>query len=90
MHRPVPHLTLPHAWSAVQRTSQALPPEHVIAPHAPLVVQLIAQFQRLGQVIAPPPSPSIVQVAVAVLHEVQIDGHVNASACLASGVPTMQ
>jgi hypothetical protein len=75
VHGRVPHVMPAHAPAAVQAMSHEAALEQPMAPQAPAVGQLIAQFQVDGHEIAPP-VPVIVHVIVWKLHPpLQIAGH---------------
>ena len=92
-HGFVLHVMPRHALAAVQLTSHAVALAQLIVPHAPVVEQLIVQFQPAGHVMLPLPVPVISHVAAAKLQvPPQIAGHTAASSMRASGgsVPTTQ
>jgi hypothetical protein len=91
VHRPVPHVTLPHAVAAepdpdpdtVQSIVQLAELPHSMLPQAPAPVHAIVQFHPVGQVTSAP-LPVIVQVSLAKSHESHVAGQTAASTGSAS------
>ncbi len=95
LHVPDVQSTFAHEFAAPHVSLHDSDCVQLMSPHAPIVGQLITQFQPAGHEIAPPPAPLIVQVFVWKLqfpwHTLgQIAASVGASVRASWNAPTTQ